>query len=93
MAARTDRIEARIEPERAERIRFASALVDESMSSFMVRAAVDRAERVIAEHTFTEVDEEYFVRLIAALDEPARAMPALAKVARQVTKKPAFERR
>ena len=93
MAGRTDRIEARIEPERAERIRFASRLVDESMSAFMVRAAADRAERVIAEHQFTEVDSNYFERLIAALDEPARPLPALADAARRVAEQPSFVRR
>ena len=93
MAARTDRIEARIEPERAERIRFASRLVDESTSAFMVRAAADRAERVIAEHQFTEVDDDYFDRLLAALDEPARSLTPLADAARRVAEQPAFERR
>ena len=93
VAGRTGRIEARIEPERAERIRFASRLVDESMSAFMVRAAADRAERVIAEHQFTEVDSNYFERLIAALDEPARLLPALADAARRVAEQPSFVRR
>lgn len=93
MATRTDRIEARIEPERAERIRFASRLVDESMSAFMVRAAAERAERVIAEHTFTAVDDDYFERLLAALDEPARGVPALAEAARSAAEQPAFQRR
>lgn len=93
MAIRTDRVEARIEPERAERIRFASRLVDESMSAFMVSAATDRAERVIAEHSSTDVDDAYFERLLAALDEPGRGVPALADAARQVAERPAFERR
>lgn len=93
MAVRTDRIEARIEPERAERIRFASRLVDESMSAFMVRAAADRAERVIAEHQFTLVDDDYFERLLAALDGPARPVAALVDSARRVEEQPAFERR
>ena len=93
MATRTERVEARIEPERADRIRFASQLVDESMSSFMVRAASDRAERVIADHAFTVVDGDYFTRLIVELDRPARSVPALAKAARRTTKQTAFERR
>jgi len=92
MAARTDRIEARVEPERAERIRFASRLVDESTSTFMVRAAADRAERVIAEHQFTQVDDHYFDRLLAALDEPASPLPALTDATRRVAEQPAFER-
>ncbi len=92
MATRTDRIEARIEPERAERIRFASQLVDESMSAFMVLAAADRAERMIAEHNYTDVDDNYFQRLLAALDEPAGEVLALADAARRVAEQTAFER-
>ena len=93
MATRTDRVEARIEPEHAQRIRFASELLRESLSSFMVQAAVDRAERVIAEHTFTAVDPDYFDRLPVALYQRPAKVPALAKATRRSKKSPTFERR
>ncbi len=92
MAGRTDRIEARIEPERAERIRFACELVNESVSSFMVQAAAERAEQVIAEHAFTVVDRDYFDRLIEALDQPPTPVTALTRAARRVAEAPAFDR-
>ena len=63
------------------------------MSAFMVRAAADRAKQVIAEHAFTGVDDGYFERLLAALDEPASRVPALDDAAHQVAEQPAFERR
>ena len=55
MTARTERIKARIDPESAERIRYASALEHTSLSGFMVAAAAEKAERVIAEHAYTLV--------------------------------------
>ncbi|MEO5974054.1 MAG: DUF1778 domain-containing protein [Ilumatobacteraceae bacterium] len=93
MGKRSERIEARIEPNRIERIRFASELVEESMSSFVVQAAIERAERVISERTFTTVDDEYFDKLIADLDKPAKPIQVLQKAARKNAKSPAFTQR
>lgn len=77
---RTDRIEARVESERAERIRYAAGLAHASMSAFVVDAAVEKAERVIAEHRETVVPFDFFDLLLAALDE-ATPNPALRKAA------------
>ena len=93
MATRTERIEARIEPARVERIRFASQLVEESMSSFVVQAAIERAERIIIENTFTSVDNNYFDKLITALDKPVKPIRSLQKAARNTAKSPAFTQR
>lgn len=79
---RTDRIEARLEPERAERIRYAAELAHTSVSAFVVDAAAEKAERVIASHSETIVPGEFFDALLAALDEDAR-VPMLAKAARR----------
>lgn len=93
MGARTSRIEARVEPERADRIRYASRMLHTSVSAFVVDAATEKAERVIAEQTTTEVPSAYYDRLLAALDEPPRAVPMLVRAARRVAEAPAFERR
>ena len=93
MGTKSERIEARIEPTRIERIRFASRLVEESMSSFVVQGAIERAERIIAERTFTTVDDEYFDKLVASLDEPAKPIAALQKAARKTAESPAFAQR
>lgn len=75
---RTDRIEARVEPERAERIRYAADLARTSMSAFVVDAAAEKAERIIAEHRETAVPSDFFDSLLAALDE-AKVVPSLGK--------------
>lgn len=93
MGSKSERIEARIEPARIERIRYASQLVEESMSSFVVQAAIERAERIIDERTFTTVDDKYFDKLVASLDEPAKPIPSLQKAARKTAESPAFTQR
>jgi len=92
MASRTERIEARIDPDSAERIRYASALEHTSVSGFMVAAAAEKAERVIAEHACTLVPGDYFDRLLEILDQPAEPVPELAAVARREREQPRFRR-
>ena len=92
MASRTERIEARIDPDSAERIRYASALEHTSLSGFMVAAAAEKAERVIAEHAYTLVPSDYFDRLLEILDQPAEPVPELAAVARREREQPRFQR-
>jgi uncharacterized protein (DUF1778 family) len=81
MAVKTDRMEARVSPEERQRIERAAAAQGVSVSAFMVNAAVDRADEVMAEATTTTVPADYFDSLLAALDlaEPA---PRLARAAK-----------
>jgi uncharacterized protein (DUF1778 family) len=92
MARRTDRVEARVEPARAERIRFASALSHTSLSGFMVEAAAEKAEEVIAEHAYTLVPSSYFDELLASLDEPPEVIPELVEAAQRTRARRAFRR-
>jgi uncharacterized protein (DUF1778 family) len=81
--ARTARIELRAEPEREERIRFAAQLRHQSVSSFVLDAASDRAEEVIADSAVTLVPSAFFDELLAALDRPPKKNAALARRAAQ----------
>jgi uncharacterized protein (DUF1778 family) len=81
MAVKTERMEARVSPDERERIERAAAVSGLSVSAFMVSAAVDRAEEVIAQATTTTVPADYFDALLAALDEPEPA-PRLARAAK-----------
>jgi len=88
--ARTARIELRAEPEREERIRYAAALAHQSVTSFVLDAASDRAEQLIAESTATVVSDDYFAALIDALERPPHENEALARRAaapRRVTQR------
>jgi uncharacterized protein (DUF1778 family) len=81
MGTRTNRIEARVAPERADRIRHAAELVHQSVSSFVIDAAEEKAERIILDQRETTVPSSFFDELLAALDEPATAVPALQEAA------------
>ena len=80
--ARTARIELRAEPEREEKIREAARLSNQSVSSFVLDAASERAEEVLQAATTTTVPADYFDRLHRALDEPPTPDPALQRAAR-----------
>jgi uncharacterized protein (DUF1778 family) len=88
MSVKSDRVEARLSGEQRERIGRAAAFAGESMSSFMVSAAVQRADEVIAEHSSTVVPSDYFEQLLAALDEAPEPSPGLAAVAKRVRRQP-----
>jgi uncharacterized protein (DUF1778 family) len=79
---RTDRIEARVEPKRGERIRYAAELEHTSVSAFITDAAAEKAERVIAEHRETVVPADFFDSLLDALDDKT-PNPALRKAAKR----------
>lgn len=81
--ARTARIELRAEPESEQRIRLAAELSHQSTTSFVLEAASERANAVIAAAATTEVSSEFFNALHAALDQPAEPNEALTRVARR----------
>jgi uncharacterized protein (DUF1778 family) len=66
-ASRTERIELRAQPARARRIRQAARLRGQSLSAFMLEAATQSAEEVIASATTTPVSPRFFDELWAAL--------------------------
>lgn len=81
-AARTSRIELRTDPERERRIRYAAELEHQSLSAFVLDAAAERAEEVIASASSTVVPSDFFDQLWDALDAPAAPSPALRRRAR-----------
>lgn len=73
MAAKTDRLEARLTSEQRRHIEQAAELAGESVSSFVVLAALERAEIVVTERATTVLPAAYFDELAAALDRPDEA--------------------
>jgi uncharacterized protein (DUF1778 family) len=78
---KTKRIEFRVEPEKEQRIRKAAELADETLSSFVVAAALDRADELMAKASATVVPAAFFDALWAALDEPPQPSAGLLRVA------------
>lgn len=78
VARKTDRVEARLSPEERQRIDQAAQLAGQSLSAFMVGAAVEKADQVIADIAVTVVPPDYFDRLVAEIDK-ADPAPQLAR--------------
>ena len=67
-----------MEPQHTERIRYAAELANTSVSSFVVDAAVEKADRIIAATNETMVPADFFDSLLSSLDDAA-TIPALRK--------------
>lgn len=74
---KTTRIELRASARSARRIRYAAELAHQSMSSFMLSAAQERAEQIIATSKTTVVPATFFDDMWKALDAPPRPNAAL----------------
>lgn len=85
MATKTDRIEARLTTEERALIDRAAAVSGISSSAFVVGAAVDRADQVLAESMVTAAPIEFFDHLLHALDE-ADPAPGLARAAARTSR-------
>jgi len=87
LAIKSDRLEARVSPEQRARLEWAARLAGTSVSTFVVDAAVERAEELVTAQMSTSVPADYFDRLVAALDKADRA-PTLANAAKRVARNP-----
>jgi uncharacterized protein (DUF1778 family) len=86
MAAKAERLEARVAPSEAATIRRAAALENVSASAFVVSSAVKRAEEVIASRQTTAVPADFFDRVLRSLEKPGIVIPALARAAKRARK-------
>lgn len=87
MVVKSDRIEARVSPEQRARIEWAACLSGVSLSTFVIDAAVERAEELVAGEMSTSVSARYFDELVNALDDAGKA-PTLRRAARQAARRP-----
>jgi uncharacterized protein (DUF1778 family) len=77
----TTRLEMRVSAERAELIRQAAAARGESVTGFVLAAAVRAAEEELAIERETLVPAAFFEQLLAALDTEDEAPPELQTLA------------
>lgn len=68
---KSHRIEARVTEADVEVISRAATLLNESVSAFVVSAAVEKAETVVARADRTIMPAAQFDEMVAALDDPA----------------------
>ncbi|MGH9069990.1 MAG: DUF1778 domain-containing protein [Acidimicrobiales bacterium] len=80
MTTKTRRIEMRADPESEQRISAAAELAHQSVSSFVLGAALSEADRLLAGSEVTLMAPEQFDALLSSL-EVAEAAPELARLA------------
>ncbi|CCK64984.1 Protein of unknown function [Mycobacterium canettii CIPT 140070017] len=85
----TGRLNFRLSPEQEQALRHAAALTGQSLSGFVLSAAVDHAHDLLARANRIELSEAAFRRFVAALDEPGEAAPELVRLARRKSRIPA----
>jgi uncharacterized protein (DUF1778 family) len=79
----TGRINMRVSPRQERVLRAAADLTGETLTGFVLAAATERAEEVVARAERIEVGVEAFERFVAALDAPVEDMPKLRRHAKK----------
>ena len=79
---KSSRLNLRLSEDAAAAIRRGAASAGTSVSEFVVSAAVERAERELAERTRFVLDEEDWARFVALLDRPPREIPEVRELLR-----------
>ena len=87
MSAKTDRLEARISTDQRKVLERAANLAGTSLSSFVVEAAMERAEDLVSAQTTTVIAAEYFDAVARTLDRADKA-PLLSKAVRRAERSP-----
>ena len=80
--ARPHRIDVRVSAEQDAMIREAAALAGQTVTSFLLDAAEDRAREVIDERCDLVMRKPTFARFAEALDAPGEPVPELAELLR-----------
>lgn len=76
------RINLRVDPRQEARLRAAAEANGETLTGFLLAAATDRAEHVLARSEHIEVSAAAFEKFVAALEGPRHgAMPTLHRYA------------
>lgn len=81
MAVTAGRLNFRISAEAEARLRAAAEAANQTLTEFVIGAAEERADELLARRTVVPAD--YFDQLLAALDAPPEPMPALVRAAKR----------
>jgi uncharacterized protein (DUF1778 family) len=80
---KTQRVHLRVAASDGELFRSAAAETQESLSEFLVESGRERAERVLADRTRFVLSPGQWKAFTAALDRPAREIPAVVELFRR----------
>ena len=84
----TGRLNFRVTSEQERALRDAAALSGQSVSGFVLSSAVERAHELLARANAIELSDAAFRKFVAALDEPAEAVPELIRLFKRNSRVP-----
>jgi len=76
----TGRLNLRLNSEQERALRHAAALSGQTLSGFVLSSAVERAHELLERANTIELSEAAFREFVAALDQPAEAVPELTRL-------------
>jgi len=79
---KSSRLNLRLSEDAAAAIRRGADSAGTSVSDFVVAAAIERAERELADRTRFVLDDDDWARFVALLDRPTRAVAELRELLR-----------
>lgn len=82
---KTERLNVRIPPYEKAMLEAAARIERTTLSQFVVREAVVAAERVLEDQTRFQLSEQQYDAFSQRLDEPARDIPSLRRLAERST--------
>jgi uncharacterized protein (DUF1778 family) len=77
---KTQRVNLRIERDDETLFKQAASVNRESLTQFLVESGRERAERLLADRTSFRIDPQAWQEIVAAMDQPAKARPELARL-------------
>lgn len=80
VSPKTQRLNLRIQEDDEALFKRAALVHRESLTRFLVESGRERAERLLADRTSFKVDLDAWQEIVAAMDQPAKVRPELAKL-------------
>ena len=82
---RTEKLDLRLTPAAKQALRQAAESSRESVSDFVLRSALARADEILADRRVIKLDEEQWEAFVAALDAPPKPRPRLKRLLNEPT--------
>jgi uncharacterized protein (DUF1778 family) len=77
---RTEKLDLRLTPAAKHALRLAAASARESVSDFVLKSALARADEILADRRVIKLNDEQWKAFIAALDAPPKPRPRLKRL-------------
>jgi uncharacterized protein (DUF1778 family) len=81
--ARTEKLDLRLTPQAKQRLFAAAEAEQRTVSEFVLRSALERAEETLADRRVFSLPPAQWKKFLAALDAEPRALPRMARLLRE----------